>query len=475
MSDAENPTPTVAGDHPLEPHDSWRRYPFELVPGDTEFVFPGAEACHEACQSDTWFLAGELTANDSERRFAFLTIFNKNRPGGSLVADFYTLAVFDLDDGTYATYTDYDMPPKNLAPGVVHKLATSINHLDLVFESGAGPATWRARRDSQGQLIPYGYDVALRGTAETGAPMALRLEVSPTRAPVPVGASAYNGRFECFGQPETFSYFQTGMVMSGELRWGDVSHEVSGTAGHVDRQWFPLYAGGGGTDGNPRAISHEWRTIHLDNGVDLVGWRHFDRTRRNALRPFTGATVIYAEAGTVPECVEDVEIYTTSYVRWPETVRQLIPPPVTARYVPDRHHLSSATLELELTGEPLVALPAHSLPIEYMEGPFRFHGTMSGIPVTGFGISERSLALYRDWELVEVLATAVEQLQLPSSQMLSVVEELRPVVDAGRLHEALSYLERTIRPLLDELPTASKEQLARIIDDLAATLSAKPG
>lgn len=473
MSDGESAKLTAAGDHPLEPHDTWRRYPYELIPGDTEFVFPAAEASHEACQSDTWFLAGELTANESGRRFSFLTIFNKNRPGGSIVADFYTLAVFDLDDGTYATYTDYDMPPTNMAPGVVHKLTTSNDHLDLAFESDAGPATWQARRDSQGLLIPFTYGVALRGTAESGAPMTLRLEVSPTRAPVPVGASAYNGRFECFGQPETFSYFQTGMVMSGELRWGDASHEVSGTAGHIDRQWFPLYAGGGGTDGDPRAISHEWRTIHLDNGVDLVGWRHFDRTRRNALRPFTGATVTYAETGTAPECVEDVEIDTTSYVRWPEIVPQLIRSPANARYVPDRHHLSSATLDLELTGEPLVALPAHALPIEYMEGPFRFHGTMRGIPVSGFGISERSLALYRDWELVDVLATAVEHLQPSSNQLLSLVEALRPIVDAERPQEALSHLEGTVRPILEELPTASREQLAGIVDDLAAALSAR--
>ena len=75
------------------------RYPFELVPGDPEFDFPAAEGVHPHCQSDTWFLAGELSAA-SGRRFAFLNIFNQNRPGGDLVADFHTLAFFDLDNGT---------------------------------------------------------------------------------------------------------------------------------------------------------------------------------------------------------------------------------------------------------------------------------------------------------------------------------------------------------------------------------------
>ena len=77
----------------------WRVYPFQLVPGDPQLSFPAAEGNHPDCESDTWFIAGELTA-DSGRRFAFLTIFNKNRPGQSIVADFYTFALFDLDNGT---------------------------------------------------------------------------------------------------------------------------------------------------------------------------------------------------------------------------------------------------------------------------------------------------------------------------------------------------------------------------------------
>ena len=102
--------------------DDWRRYPFELVPGDPHFVFPAAEANHPTCESDTWYLAGELTA-ESGRKFAFFTIYNKNRPGQAIVADFYTLALFDLDNGTYGTYTDYDMPGTNKEGSTSPKLS----------------------------------------------------------------------------------------------------------------------------------------------------------------------------------------------------------------------------------------------------------------------------------------------------------------------------------------------------------------
>lgn len=381
----------------------WRVYPFQLVPGDPQLSFPAAEGNHPDCESDTWFIAGELTA-DSGRRFAFLTIFNKNRPAQSIVADFYTFALFDLDNGTYGTYTDYDMPPANMQQGARPKMFTDAGHLDMTYDTGAGHVVWRTCRDERQQLMPYTYDVGLVGTDQAGDAMTLDLHVTPSRAPVPLGGAAYNGKIECFGQADTYSYFQTGMTMTGTLGWGSVEESVTGSAGHVDRQWFPLIANGGGTDGNVRARSHEWRTINLNNGVDLSIWRQFDRTNHNALQPFSGATTSSSDAD--PEFADDIEVTVTSYVRWPESVRPLVRPPVAARYMPDRHRLTSRKLDLDLVGEPLVAAPAHALPIEYMEGPYRYAGTLRGKPVSGFAFYERSLALYRDWELDDVLAAA---------------------------------------------------------------------
>lgn len=384
--------------------DDWSRYPFELVPGDPQFRFPAAEANHQDCESDTWFVAGELTG-ESGRSFAFLTIFNKNRPGQSIVADFYTFALFDIDSGAYATYTDYDMPSANRHSGAGPKLSVANDHLDMTYESGAGTAVWRTSRDEHDELVPYTYDIELVGTDQAGQSMRLDLHVTPSRAPVPLGAAAYNGKIECFGQPGTYSYFQTRMAMAGTLRWGSSEETVTGTMGHVDRQWFPLIANSGGADGNLRSRSHEWRTINLDNGIDLSIWRQFDRANGNALQPFSGATTCAPDSD--PEYADDIEVEVESYVRWPDSVRTLVPPPAKARYMPDRHRLTSRKLDLDLTGEPLVAAPAHALPIEYMEGPYHYRGSFRGQPVSGFAFYERSLALYRDWELAEIAAAQV--------------------------------------------------------------------
>ncbi|MDP7723582.1 lipocalin-like domain-containing protein [Mycobacterium sp. TY814] len=437
----------------------WRNYPFELVPGDSQMDFPAAEGQHPDQESDTWFIAGELAAAD--RSFAFLTIFNRNRPGGSIVADFYTLALFDLDTGEYGTYTDYDMPPASMEPGATPKMSSAVGYLDVAYDTGTGTARWATLRDADGALRPYSYEISLVGTDQVGQPMRLDLTVTPTRAPTPLGASTYNGKIACFGQDDTYSYFQTGMTMSGTLRWGATEEQVSGTAGHVDRQWFPKYAGGG-TGEPPRTRSHEWRTINFDNGVDMSIWRQFLRTEGNALQPFSGITTSYPD-DRPPQCAEDFEVTIDSYVRWPDAVRTLIRPPTKARYMPDRHRITCAALDLDIVGEPLVAAPAHGLPIEYMEGPYRYRGTLAGQAVTGFAFNERSLAMYRDWELVDVLAARVTELGSAEPGLDELVERVRSLVVSGRHSEARELL-KTLDPGRDEL-------LATVVQDLITELS----
>ncbi len=440
----------------------WRRYPFRLVPEDSALDFPAAEGEHADQESDTWFIAGELTGATG-RSFAFLTIFNKNRPGGTVVADFYTMSLFDCDTGTYGTYTDYDMPPASMRPDARPKMSMTAGYLDIRYQSSAGAVSWTTCRGDDGELQPYTYRVSLRGLDQAGQSMELDLTVTPTRAPVPVGAATHNGKIICFAQHDTYSYFQTAMAMTGTLRWGDLREEVSGSAGHVDRQWFPKYAGGGGTGGDPRARSHEWRTINLDNGVDMSIWRQFDRTDGNTLQPFTGVTVSYPDPATAAECAEDVEVTVSSYVRWPDAIRPLLKPPASARFMPDRHRLRCASLQLDLTGEPLVAAPAHGLPIEYMEGPYRYRGTLRGESVSGFAFYERSLALYRDWELIDVLAAAVEKLG-PAEQQL--VDQVRLLVAAGHRSEARKLLQSTLAWLSSDRPDCRD-----VVDALTAALS----
>lgn len=445
--------------------DAWRHYPYELVPGEPLLHFPAAEGTHPEFQSDTWYLAGHLTGTDTGRRFAFITIFNRNRPGGDIVADFYTFALFDTDNGVYGTYTDYDMPPKNMAPDAAPKLTSAEGHLDLRYDSSAGTVTWSANRDDSGELVPYTYDYNAVGIDKNGAPMQLTLHLTPTQGPVPVGGSVHNGRIDACLQPDTYSYFQTGLAMTGTLRWGDIEERVHSDSAHIDRQWFPRYAGGGGTGGDARGQAHEWHTIALDNGVDLSVWRQYDRRGANVLVPFTGITASY-EDGTAPECVDDLDVTTTSYVRWPDEVRSLMKPLAAARYMPERHIVRSKTLDLELVGEPLVRAPGHALPIEYLEGPYAYVGTMGGAPVTGVALYEASNAMYRDWELIDVLDTQIAYHQAGSAALDDDVATARTLIAGDDTAATVAHLDGAVRSQLAGLEAPVSAELLELLDGL---------
>ena len=137
------------------------------------------------------------------------------------------------------------MPSTNKKGGERPKLSVADDHLDLTYDSRADtPVADLSRR--AGDLVPYTYDVSFCGTDQHGDAMRLDLHVTPSRAPVPLGAAAYNGGIECFGQATTYSYFQTGMTMTGTLSWGSVPETVTGTAGTSigsGFRWSPTTAG----------------------------------------------------------------------------------------------------------------------------------------------------------------------------------------------------------------------------------------
>jgi hypothetical protein len=167
-----------------------------------------------------------------------------------------------------------------------------------------------------------------------------------------------------------------------------------------------------------------------------------------------------------PECAEDVEVTVSSYVRWPDAIRPLVKPLASARFMPDRHRLRCASLELDLIGEPLVVAPAHGLPIEYMEGPYRYRGTMRGEPVSGFAFYERSLALYRDWELIDVLAAAVEDLSPADPQLVSLVDQVRPLVASGHRSQARKLLQNKLAELHSDR-AAARDVVEALIEVLS--------
>jgi hypothetical protein len=146
------------------------------------------------------------------------------------------------------------------------------------------------------------------------------------------------------------------------------------------------------------------------------------------------------------------------------------------RYFFDAFRLRAPSLALDVEASPLVAAPAHHMPIDYFSGPIRIDGTMNGRAVTGLGFHERTLPLSSPRQLVIVLrdsvlhlpAAAVPDSPLTPQQLADPVWETMHFVQDGRYLAARSYIDETVRPALTPIADSHRPHLLQIADDLAS-------
>ena len=382
----------------------WRNYPYLLVPGDPQLVFPAAEGYQDVA-TDTYYASGILQGEASGRRYAFLTIFAKNGEILDLLsADFHVLALFDLESGTYDTGSRFDLPPTG--PINLDRINVTRGHLDVSYTSRRRVSRMRARTDAEGGLYPFAYEFDLSAEARSGTEMALSLCADALKPPQAVGGAVHGGRITVYGQPDTYSYFQA-LTYSGTLRWGETEEAVSGRIGWLDRQWFPDYAGRYAGLLADR-WGHQWTQVSLDTGWEFGLWRQFDREADDRPVMFSGLTATDPAGATL--FADDVAVDVLSYLRDPERIEPLLADAQrlagrrsSFRWFFDAFRLRAPSLDLDVVSMPLVAAPAHHMPIDYFSGPTRVEGTMGGQPVAGFGFHERTLPLSSPRQLVIVL------------------------------------------------------------------------
>lgn len=449
----------------------WKSYPYQLL-NDPQLCFPAAEG-DQGAESNTYYVAGRLRGQDSQHDYAFLVIFTFNNIRQRLRADFFTFALFDLHSGGYGTFSEFDLPwPPRLLRD--YKLSVARGELDVAFTARCGRSTWTTRRRGEA-LEPFAYHVSLVGRDADGRRMHVDLDLDTFKPPLPVGGAEYGGVKTCIGQYGTHSYFQSDVRFHGVLEWGDVREAVDGDCGWIDRQWTPRYLGVH-NDRRARRYRHEWRQIHLDNGYELSVWQQLDRQRGNRVIPFSGATAAAPDARVL--ATTEVRIDRLSFVRDPGTVRAQYPLTAGPRYFTDRYALRIPAWELDVVSEPLVATPAHALPIEYWSGPTRVVGRMGGQPVSGFGFHERTMAFTRDFELVDVLRHSIRQ--QPESAFsaaghtpLTLANQAWEIDGFLSHHDAAAarqFLATQIRPALERCGTVDRDHLLRIAADLAAAV-----
>eukprot|EP01087_Luapelamoeba_hula_P007753 TRINITY_DN1901_c0_g4_i1.p1 TRINITY_DN1901_c0_g4~~TRINITY_DN1901_c0_g4_i1.p1 ORF type:complete len:497 (-),score=63.75 TRINITY_DN1901_c0_g4_i1:85-1575(-) len=469
-----------------EPSDAqpWKKYPLVLE-SNPLLTLPAVEGPQYQYSGDSWFLAAQVQGLTTGKTYHVITIYDRNTLFISEATfDFYQMSIFDYSTGKYGTYTDYDLPVFDIIYG--DKFSAVAGSLDIAFDSGAGNASWSTVRDSNGNLVPFVQRIYSPGKdIYTGQPLSFTLDINMQKAPVAYGASTLRGFLEFYGQTNTLSYFQTAPEVTGSITYNGITEQIKGTVGHFDRQIFPDYAGIDTPTG--RQHSHEWRQIHLNNGVDLAIWRQFDRVNNNTVMETTGVTTA-PNGGADPQWVDglpsDLTVEYISYSKYPSSIfTTLLPPPSENMWLPSEHIVRSKAMRMELRCVYINDTPAVTLPVEYFEGPAIWTGTFNGENVTGIGVFESTLALYQDYELADVLYNSVAHLPdkafkgVPQKeQTVSAVNKLRFMVSANpaldNRIQARQYVTYTVFPLLQQLAVAPfRSKMLEIARDFNSSLS----
>lgn len=455
---------------------SWKTYPFTPAWGDPDwFTFPACDGDARRLGVQTYFVCGFLRGVITGTQYAFLTVFTDARIAGRAQRfSFFSLALFDCDRRRYGTSTEYDFPHPEAAE--VDRLATAAESLDLRWKGDAGESWWRNQRGGGGTLSPFAWTLGLYAVDHHGDRMALELDVDALRPPAPLGGPELGGEIMFLGAERTFSYFQSGLRMRGRLSWGEVTEEVEGTIGWIDRQWaeddFAKHQ-----DAESSRYRNEWRVMQFDNGWDLSCFHQYLRHERNAVVPWTGVSAQGPGPDFEVRGTHRVELLTPEFIRSPGVVRGLLMLSEGPRYFPARYRLRVPEWDLDIRAEPLVEAPAHGFPIEWWSGPVRLEGRLLGEPVSGFGFDERSHPRHRGFEVAEAFKISVESARdLAEAQRKRLsyrAWEVEALALRGDPRAAAAHLEKRVLPLLEGSPKSGA--LVSLATDLLAVLRAETG
>lgn len=457
----------------------WQKYPYVIDSTQaSQLTLPTAEALHPSDQSESWYFTATVKGLKTGKNYRLVNIFDKNDIT-AVILNFYQASIFDLSNGDYSTYTDYDVPVVDL---LSQKFSASSSELDLTFKSKYGNATWNHLKEN-GTSVPFIWQTHLPGIDKKNRPFSIDVVIDPIKYPTPFGADTLHGLFEFFAQKNTYEYFQTGLNVTGNITFNGVTEAVVGSSGHFDRQYAPLYFGIASPTG--RQYSHEWYTINFDDGTDLSIWFQYQRLNNNTIVPDSGITTYEPNTRKRNAYVTDVSNEHLEYVKFPSDVyHTFVPPPSANMWLATTQYVTCESLGMNLSIKYVQPVPAIELPVEYLEGPTVVTGTFRGKQVKGVGVLETTLALYHDWELAIALYNTVKHLPLSSfnaqgpnsAQMSDIVYGINRFVSSNLLKDdrvaAAAYAENKIKPAIATIANVNDKQHVQLLfDDLVSSFA----
>ncbi len=325
----------------------WKKYPYEPV--GKLISFPVDEGAQEDEPTEWWYSTGQVVGNTTGTTYTYVVIYFY---GPQLGFDgFRLLNVMNEDTGEKF----FDSKPVNYSK--LGKDRLQIKATGLLIPK---TETFENQFDSDDQIIPFKYDL-FAATSNTE----LDLQLNTVKRPLILGE---NGLFEQGSTSYTYYYSQTGIEVTGTLKFFDVTETVTGT-GWIDRQY-------GDFDRNADE-RYEWFSAQLSNGMDLNLWN------------------IFAKDYSIPDDLkykmlsayvdEDTQYFTKDFTL--ERLNYFCTPDGEMCYS-KKWRLVSEKNKIDLIITANKEDSEASLPIRFYEGGTTITGTVNGVNVTGIGFAE---------------------------------------------------------------------------------------
>jgi len=238
----------------------WKKYPYQ-EPGSS-IIFPRDEGRHRAVANLEWWYV----------------IFHAK---GKITGHDYSILVTHFNN-TFRFFTITDLTEKTHESGTTRgKLQASSQYMDVNQFTQYGHDSFRIKKDPQGNLIPFEYEIETHHDS-----MYLKADLVALRPPMMV---MENGNFKVGKSGMTYYYSLTRLKAQGILTYQGVTEPFEASA-WLDHQWGPFFV-------SPIEVgklfeSYEWFCIQLDDGSDIMLINIYDRKFRLPKTPDYGAVEI---------------------------------------------------------------------------------------------------------------------------------------------------------------------------------------
>ncbi len=318
-------------------------------------TFPQDYGPHNEYQTEWWYYTGNLTADSGEEFGYQLTFFRR-----ALTPE----EMSDTSDNNWRTNQVY----------LAHFTITDVNgemfypH-EKFSRGGADLAGARAEpyvvwlENWSAKEVRPG---VVRLFAESNA-VTLDVELTQMFDPILHGAGGLSQKGAKVGTA-SYYYSLVQQPTTGTIRIKDTSYNVSG------RSWKDHEYSTNAL--SPDVIGWDWFSLQLDNGQSLMFFQI--RNKDGSLEPFSGGSFIDADGAVTSLSLDDWQLEVTD--SWTS--------PTNGAEYPAGWIMRIPSLDIELSGRPLLANQELNVSTTYWEGATTFSGTVAGQPVIAKGYVE---------------------------------------------------------------------------------------